>query len=121
MTLPLSSSAINKDQKTWETSSAGKVALVTGASKGIGAGIATAFGVAGAKVAVGYARDQEGAERVAAEIKAAGGQAITVQADLAKTADIEAMVAKAVATFGPDRYPGQQRRRVRLQTVAGHR
>jgi 3-oxoacyl-[acyl-carrier protein] reductase len=80
---------------------AGKVALVTGASKGIGAGIATAFGQAGANVAVGYARDHEGAERVAGEIKAAGGRAITVQGDLAKTGDIEAMVAKAVATFGP--------------------
>jgi 3-oxoacyl-[acyl-carrier protein] reductase len=80
---------------------AGKVALVTGASKGIGAGIATAFGQAGANVAVGYARDHEGAERVAGEIEAAGGRAITVQGDLAKTADIEAMVAKAVATFGP--------------------
>lgn len=80
---------------------AGKVALVTGASKGIGAGIATAFAQAGANVAVGYARDHEGAERVVGEIKAAGGRAITVHGDLAKTADIEAMVAKAVATFGP--------------------
>ena len=80
---------------------AGNVALVTGASKGIGAGIATAFGAAGANVAVGYVRDQESAERVAAEIRAAGGQAITVQSDLARTADIEAMVARAVATFGP--------------------
>jgi 3-oxoacyl-[acyl-carrier protein] reductase len=51
---------------------AGKVFLVTGASKGIGAGIATAFGAAGANVAVGYARDQEGAERVEAEIGVAG-------------------------------------------------
>jgi 3-oxoacyl-[acyl-carrier protein] reductase len=80
---------------------AGRVALVTGASKGIGAGIATAFGVAGAKVAVGYARDREGAERVAAEIKEEGGQAIAVPGDLTRTADIEAMVAKAVAAFGP--------------------
>jgi 3-oxoacyl-[acyl-carrier protein] reductase len=80
---------------------AGKVALVTGASKGIGAGIATAFGCAGANVAVGYARDQEGAERVASEIGAAGGRAITVRGDLAKTADVEAMVAKAAATLGP--------------------
>jgi len=54
---------------------AGRVALVTGASKGIGAGVATAFGHAGANVAVGYARDHEGAERVAAEIGAAGGRA----------------------------------------------
>jgi 3-oxoacyl-[acyl-carrier protein] reductase len=47
----------------------GKVALVTGASKGIGAGIATAFGAAAAKVAVGYARDKEGAERIVSEIE----------------------------------------------------
>jgi 3-oxoacyl-[acyl-carrier protein] reductase len=80
---------------------AGKVALVTGASKGIGAGVATAFGHAGANVAVGYARDHRGADRVAAEIGAAGGRAITVQCDLARTADIEAMVAKTVAAFGP--------------------
>jgi len=80
---------------------AGKAALMTGASKGIGAGIATAFGAAGAKVAVGYSRDREGAERVAAEVAAAGGQAIAVQGDLARTADVEAMIAKAVAAFGP--------------------
>jgi 3-oxoacyl-[acyl-carrier protein] reductase len=80
---------------------AGKVALVTGASKGIGAGIAKAFGQAGAHVAVAYARDRDGAECVAAEITAAGGRALTVRCDLAKAADIEAMVAKTVAAFGP--------------------
>lgn len=53
---------------------AGKVALITGASKGIGAGIATAFGAAGASVAVGFARDKEGAARVVDEIAATGGQ-----------------------------------------------
>jgi 3-oxoacyl-[acyl-carrier protein] reductase len=79
---------------------AGKVVLVTGASKGIGAGIARAFGQAGASVAVGYGRDREGAERVAAEIEAAGGRALPVRCDLAKAADIEAMVAKTVAAFG---------------------
>jgi 3-oxoacyl-[acyl-carrier protein] reductase len=79
----------------------GKVALVTGASKGIGAGIAKAFGLAGAKVAVGYARDREGAERVAGDIETAGGRAITVQCDLARTAEIEAMIARTVAEFGP--------------------
>jgi 3-oxoacyl-[acyl-carrier protein] reductase len=52
-------------------------------------------------VAVGYSRDREGAERVAAEVGAAGGQAIAVQGDLARMADVEAMVAKAVAAFGP--------------------
>ncbi len=79
----------------------GKVALVTGASKGIGAGIALAFGAAGASVAVGYARDSEGAERVVREIEAAGGHAIAVQADLSNAAEVEAMVGKVVAAFGP--------------------
>ena len=80
---------------------AGKIALVTGASKGIGAGIATAFGAAGASVAVGYARDKEGAGRVVSEIEAAGGRAIAVQGDLSKADDVETMVGKVVAAFGP--------------------
>lgn len=79
----------------------GKVALVTGASKGIGAGVAKALGHAGAHVAVGYSHDRDGAERVSAEIQAGGGRAAAVQCDLERTADIEAMIAKTVAMFGP--------------------
>src|SRR5882757_6079053 len=79
----------------------GKTVLVTGASKGIGAGVATAFGAAGASVAVGFARDKESADRVVGEIKTAGGRAIAVQGDLSKADDVEAMVGKAVAAFGP--------------------
>lgn len=79
----------------------GRVALVTGASKGIGAGIATALGQAGAHVAVGYGHDEAGAQRVVAGIEAAGGHAIAVRGDLTETNDIERMVADTVAAFGP--------------------
>ena len=78
-----------------------KVALITGASKGIGAGIAKTFGQAGARVAVGFGNDRKGAERVAAEINAAGGRAIAVQGNLVQSRDIEVMVAKTVEAFGP--------------------
>ena len=81
----------------------GKTVLVTGASKGLGAGIARAFGEARAHVAVGYGRDQDGAERVAADITAAGGRAICVQGDLSQGDACGAMVAETVAAFGPIR------------------
>jgi len=79
----------------------GKVALVTGASKGIGAGVATGFGAVGANVAVGFARDKDGAHRVVRQIEAAGGRAIAVQGDLSNVAAVEAMVGRVVAAFGP--------------------
>jgi 3-oxoacyl-[acyl-carrier protein] reductase len=65
-----------------------KVAIVTGASKGIGAGIATALGAEGARVAVNYSSDREGAERVARAIADNGGEAIAVGADVSKAADV---------------------------------
>ena len=68
-----------------------KVAIVTGASKGIGAGIATAFGAEGARVAVNYSSDREGAERVAKAIIDNGGEAIAVAADVSKEADVARM------------------------------
>ena len=67
----------------------GKVAIVTGASKGIGAGIARVLGAAGAAVVVNYAGSKQGAERVVAEIVAREGRAIAVQADVGKAADVE--------------------------------
>ena len=77
-----------------------KVAIVTGASKGIGAGIAKTFGSEGAAVIVNYARDQAGAERVVREITGKGGRAIAVQGDVAQRSDAPRLVAEAEKAFG---------------------
>ncbi len=78
----------------------GKVAVVTGASKGIGAGIAKALAAEGAAVVVNYASSKAGAEKVVADIKAKGGKAIAVQGDVAKAADVKKIFAEAKNTFG---------------------
>jgi len=67
----------------------GKTAVVTGASKGIGAGIAKGLAAQGAAVVVNYASSKEGADRVVAEITAKGGKAIAVHADMATEADVK--------------------------------
>ena len=77
-----------------------KVAIVTGASKGIGAGIATALGAAGARVAVNYSSDREGAERVAQAITDNGGKAIAVGADVSKAADVARLFKEVDSAFG---------------------
>src|SRR5256712_993852 len=77
-----------------------KVAIVTGASKGIGGGIATALGAAGARVAVNYSSDREGAERVAQAITDKGGQAIAVGADVSKAADVARLFKEVDSAFG---------------------
>src|SRR4029077_9333479 len=69
---------------------AGKVAIVTGAAKGIGAGIALSLAKEGAAVAVNYASDRKGAERVVEKIKAAGGRAIAVQGNVTSSEEIDA-------------------------------
>ena len=77
-----------------------KVALVSGASKGIGAGIAKALAADGASVVVNYASSKEGAEKVVAEIKAKGGKAVAVQGDFSKQEDIGKVFAEVKKTFG---------------------
>jgi 3-oxoacyl-[acyl-carrier protein] reductase len=78
----------------------GKVAVVTGASKGIGAGIAKALAAAGASVVVNYANSKEGAEKVVADIIAAGGRAVAVRADVSKSADAQGLIDAALSNFG---------------------
>ncbi len=78
----------------------GKVAVVTGASKGIGASIALHLAAEGAAVVVNYASSKEGADRVVAEIVGKGGKAIAVQANVAKQADIQRLFAEAKKAFG---------------------
>lgn len=79
---------------------ANKVAVVTGASKGIGAGIAKSLAAEGASVVVNYASSKEGADRVVAEIKAKGGKAIAVQGDVSRQADISRLFAETKKAFG---------------------
>jgi len=78
----------------------GKVAVVTGASKGIGASIAKHLAAEGAAVVVNYASSKAGADKVVAEITGKGGKAVAIQADVAKKADVDRLFAESKKAFG---------------------
>ena len=80
---------------------ANKIAVVTGASKGIGAGIAKHLADAGASVVVNYSSAKEGAERVVAEIVANGGKALAIQGNVSNEADVTRLFAETAKAFGP--------------------
>jgi 3-oxoacyl-[acyl-carrier protein] reductase len=77
-----------------------KVAIVTGASKGIGAGIAKAYGIEGASVVVNYSSDKAGAEKVVKDITDAGGKAIAIQGNVSLTADVKNLFIETKSAFG---------------------
>ncbi len=80
---------------------AGKVALVTGAGRGIGRAIALALGAAGARVVVNYRESDGPAQAVVEEVRANGGEALAVRADVSQSTEVEHLVAQATETFGP--------------------
>ena len=77
-----------------------KVAVVTGASKGIGAAIAKSLAAEGASVVVNYASSRDGAEKVVADIAKAGGKAVAVGGDVSKAADAQAIIDAAIKHYG---------------------
>ena len=78
----------------------GKAAIVTGASKGIGAAIAIGLGEAGASVVVNYASSKDGAERTVETVRSRGGNAVAVKADVSKESDVTKLFAEADAAYG---------------------
>lgn len=83
-----------------ETRLSGKVAIVTGAARGIGRAIALRFAAEGARVVVNYVHNEDAARSVVADIERAGGQAFAVAADVSRSAEVELLVGRSIARFG---------------------
>jgi 3-oxoacyl-[acyl-carrier protein] reductase len=96
----MSNRTIEKTPKDRPQRLSGKVAVVTGGSKGIGAEIARCLASEGASVVVNYSGDREGADRVSADIAAAGGKATVVQGNVAKAEDVERIFSAAAINYG---------------------
>ena len=79
---------------------AGRVALISGGGRGIGAGISKRFAEAGAAVVVGYARAEAAAQEVVEQIQAAGGKAQAVRADVSRTDDVDRLISQTLERFG---------------------
>jgi 3-oxoacyl-[acyl-carrier protein] reductase len=94
-------SSFSRQEQIMSNKLVGKVAVVTGASKGIGASIAKHLAAEGAAVVVNYSSSREGADRVVAEITKDGGKALAVHANVAKEAEIRGLFAEAREAFGP--------------------
>jgi 3-oxoacyl-[acyl-carrier protein] reductase len=84
----------------------GKVAVVTGASKGIGAAIAKSLAAQGASVVVNYASSKAGADTVVAAITAAGGNAVAVEGDVSKASEANGIIDAAIKNYGRLEYLG---------------
>src|SRR6266704_121438 len=98
--MPHDSSNGSKEASMDDQPLRGQRALVTGASSGIGEGVARAFGAAGAAVVVNYAGNADAAARVVNEVKATGSDALAIRADVSKEADVEAMFAEMQRAWG---------------------